>query len=270
MDVGTTKFTEVSAVSETAPCVYSAEIHPNWSVGGKPHGGYLLAMLARAAVDTSHHPHVLAASANYVRSPQPGPAIIRTELLRNGRSAGQVRAWLEQDGEMRVMALITTGELEPGDEPFWSAPDRMRPESSFDASVRVPAQTPVGMEVLVMGEVDLRLDPSVLNFAVGKPSGSGLLHGWLSLEDGENFDPFSLLFAVDSLPPATFEVALTGWVPTIELTAYIRALPAPGPLQVLQRAQLIEGQKVDETCLVWDCRGRLVAQATQLAGIRVS
>ena len=58
-------------------------------------------------------------------------------------------------------------------------------------------------------------------------------------------------------------------MPTLELTAYVRALPAPGPVRVLHKAQLIEGNRVDEACFVWDSRGRLVAQATQLAGIRL-
>ena len=39
--------------------------------------------------------------------------------------------------------------------------------------------------------------------------------------------------------------------------------------QVLQKAQLIDGQRVDESCFVWDRTGRLVAQSTQLAGIRL-
>ena len=36
-----------------------------------------------------------------------------------------------------------------------------------------------------------------------------------------------------------------------------------------QRAALVEADLFDEVCHVWDSRGRLVAQATQLAGIRV-
>jgi hypothetical protein len=76
------------------------------------------------------------------------------------------------------------------------------------------------------------------------------------------------LFAVDAFPPATFDIAFTGWVPTLELTAYVRALPQPGPLRIQHRAQLIDDGRVDETCLVWDRTGRLVAQATQLALIR--
>ncbi len=74
---------------------------------------------------------------------------------------------------------------------------------------------------------------------------------------------------MDAFPPATFEVAATGWVPTLQLTAYVRAVPAPGPVRVVHRAQVIDAQKVDEVCFVWDARGRLVAQATQLAGVRL-
>lgn len=259
----------MSAVVEIAPGQYAIDIHPNWSVGGRPNGGYLLAMLARAAIGASHHPHAIAASAHYVSPPVAGPAVLKTEVLRDGRSAGQVRAWLEQDDELRTMALITTGELDPDAEPFWSAGAPPIPTSSFADSVRVPPVTPLGAEAAVMAEVELRLDPSVLGFALSVPSGSGVVHGWLQLEHGEQLDPFSLLYALDALPPASLEVAVTGWVPTLELTAYVRALPAPGPVQILQRVQLIEGQRMDEACFVWDSRGRLVAQATQLAGIRL-
>ncbi len=54
---------------------------------------------------------------------------------------------------------------------------------------------------------------------------------------------------------------------TLELTAYVRAIPAPGPVDVLKRVQLIEAGRVDESSHVWDQTGRLVAQATQLAGV---
>jgi hypothetical protein len=79
----------------------------------------------------------------------------------------------------------------------------------------------------------------------------------------------SLLFAVDAFPPATFDIEFSGWVPTLELTVYIRALPAPGPVRVLQRAELIDAQRVDESCYIWDRTGRLVAQGRQLAGVRL-
>ena len=106
-------------------------------------------------------------------------------------------------------------------------------------------------------------------FATGTPSGRGELRGWLELPGGALFDPVALLFAVDAFPPATFDITFAGWVPTLELTAYVRALPRPGPVRILQRAQLISAERVDEACYVWDGDGRLVAHGTQLAGIRL-
>ena len=91
----------------------------------------------------------------------------------------------------------------------------------------------------------------------------------LALPEDGAFDPTSLLFAVDAFPPATFDIEFSGWVPTLELTVYVRALPASGPVRVLQRAQLIDAHRVDEACYVWDHTGRVVAHSNQLAGIRL-
>jgi hypothetical protein len=129
--------------------------------------------------------------------------------------------------------------------------------------------TPTGLPVPIMDQVDLRLDPAVTGFARGRPSGRGELKGWLTLPDAEPFDPTSLLYVIDALPPATFDIEATGWVPTLELTGYVRALPAPGPVRVLQKAHVVDAHKVDESCFVWDGTGRLVAQGTQLAAIRL-
>ena len=94
------------------------------------------------------------------------------------------------------------------------------------------------------------------------------MKGWISFADGRPADPLGMLFFLDTLPPATLEVVLTGWVPTLSLTTYLRAVPAPGPLRVRMRAGEIADGRVDEVCELWDATGRLVGQATQLAGIR--
>ena len=248
---------------------FDAEVNPEWTIGGKPNGGYLLAMMGRAAASVSAHEHVIAASAHYLYAPQPGPVVIETELLRAGRTATQIRARLSQDSEACVEALLTTSQLDVTAIPYW---DRGLPEITHVAhedSTRLMPQLPDGARVAIMDQIDVRLEPGSSAFTTGSPSGRGELRGWLALPDGEAFDPTSLLFAVDAFPPATFDIEFAGWVPTLELTVYVRALPAPGPVRVLQRAQLIDAQRVDETCYVWDRTGRLVAHGSQLAGIRL-
>ena len=86
----------MSELQPVGPGRFDAEVDPAWTIGGKPNGGYLLAMLGRAATWNSTHPHVIAASAHYLRSPEPGPIAIETETLRTGRSATQVRARMAQ------------------------------------------------------------------------------------------------------------------------------------------------------------------------------
>lgn len=264
-----TAFADVSRIEEASPGEFTAVVDPGWTIGGKPNGGYLLAMLGRAAERVVPHEHILAASAHYLRSPDPGLVTLSTEVLRTGRSVSQVRARMTADGRPCVEATFTVGTLDPEARPYWSdgLPDPVVsaqsdcvPMTGDAAGAPVPA---------IMERVDLRIQPDDLEFARGTLTGTGVLRGWLELPDGEDFDPFSLLFAVDSFPPATLDIAPSGWVPTLELTAYVRALPAPGPVRVLHKAQLIEDGRVDEACFIWDSSGRLVAQATQLAGIRL-
>jgi hypothetical protein len=263
-------FSDVSAVRALGDGRFAGEVDGEWTIGGKPNGGYLLAMLGRAAAATAApHEHVIAAGAHYLHAPEPGPVSLETVLLRAGRSASQVRAAMIQDGQRCVEALLTTSRLEPAAEPFW---DRGLPAIGtvpYEDAVPLPARTPDGRRVAILDQIEVRLEPEAAGFATGAPRGRGELRGWLALPAGERFGPASLLFAVDAYPPGTFDIAFSGWVPTLELTVYVRALPAPGPVRVLQRARLIDGQRVDEACFIWDRTGRLVAQGTQLAGIRL-
>jgi hypothetical protein len=262
-------FAAVSRLAVSGPGRFDADVHPEWTIGGKPNGGYLLAMLGRAAASVSEHGHVIAASAHYLRSPDPGPVVIEVELLRPGRSASQIRARMSQDGHACVEALVTASQLGGTAAPYWDAGLPQRGSVAYEDCPRLFPRLPGGMRVAIMEQVEVRLEPASSGFTSGQPSGRGELRGWLALPGGEAFDPTSLLFAVDAFPPATFDIEFAGWVPTLELTVYVRALPAPGPVRVLQRAQLIDGQRVDESCFIWDRNGRLVAQGSQLAGIRL-
>jgi acyl-coenzyme A thioesterase PaaI-like protein len=262
-------FAAVSAVTQLGPGRFHAEIDPHWTIAGKPNGGYLLSMLGRAATFMSEHDHVIAASAHYLRSPEPGAVVIETELLRAGRTTSQARARLEQDGQVCVEALMTTSHLDGSTAPYWTQGLPEMSHSNYEDCSRLIPRLPDGNPVAIMEQIDVRLDPESESFTAGRPSGRGELRGWLALPGREAFDSTSLLFAVDAYPPATFDIEFAGWVPTLELTVYVRALSVPGPVRVLQRAQLIDARRVDESCFVWDMTGRLVAQGTQLAGIRL-
>ena len=254
---------------------FDVTIDQGWTVGPKPNGGYLLALLGRAAGEAlgmagSPHRDPLAATAHYLWAPDPGSAVVSTAVLRTGRGASQVRASLSQDDRACVEAMFTMGTLPVDPPPPWWSARELFDVAPIEDCVSIPAAREGSPFVVpIMDRTDLRLDPAVMGFATGKPSGDANLRGWISFADRRPVDPLSLLFFLDALPPATFELAPTGWVPTLSLTTYVRARPMPGPLRICQVAHAVDGGRVDETCEVWDSSGRLVGQATQLAGIRI-
>jgi acyl-coenzyme A thioesterase PaaI-like protein len=269
-----TLFDEATAVAPAADGIWNVELRDEMSiVNGHPNGGYLLAVLGRAGVAAVDQPdrHVIAATSSYVTPPTTGPATVETEVLRRGRTASQVRARLVQDGRACVESLLTVGSL-GGAPPDWgdALPPHLPDEATSRASTRERPPPPGALQPPLTKVVAMTFDPATFGFASGRPSGAGELRAWLRFVDDRPVDPLALLFAVDALPPATFEVAMTGWVPTLSLTAYVRAVPADGPLRLRFRVGQIAGGLADETCEVWDASGRLVAQSTQLAAIRLS
>jgi acyl-coenzyme A thioesterase PaaI-like protein len=273
--VDATKVAQQAEQDAAAPASFAAQLDPDWTVFDRPHGGYLAAVLGRAAgmaLADAGHTDPLAASMHYLASPVAGPASVLVDVLRTGRTVGQVRASLFQDGRRCVEALLTMGRLDSASTVYWTGE---QPIDLPDPAACVRGGPPPGRSRSGFFEqVDVLLDPAATSFLRGEPDGSGELRGWFSFADDTPPDPLSLLLVVDALPPASLTITRSGWVPTLELTVYVRAVPAPGPLRVRQRATLIEhppgssGAMMDETCDVWDSRGRLVAQATQLASIR--
>ncbi|HSA49778.1 MAG TPA: thioesterase family protein [Yinghuangia sp.] len=270
-----------SAAAETAEAdatdasgVYAVDLDPVWTIGGKPNGGYLLAAMARAALAEaaaagSAHVHPVTASATYVGAPNSGAAEVQVELLRTGRTVSQARARLRQDGRICIEASFTLGMLAEGSEPWWGV-NPPAPLPAPEHLMRIPPIEPVsGMTLPIMDEVVLELDPAGLGFAVGAPGGTGEFAGRVRFADDHPADPVALLFITDVLPPVTMDLGASGWMPTLQLTVYVRAVPAPGPLTVRHHARLIEGGLMDEVCEIWDSRGRLVAQSTQLASARL-
>ena len=248
---------------------FGVVLDPLWSARDVLQGGYLLAVLGRAAGETIAHdpPHLSSASAVFLHAPQPGPATARIDVLRIGRSTTHLRGQLRQNDELTVEAhliLTTLGD----DDSWWSGHDDVAPTDPDDCPV-IPAEPPgVGFRVAMLDVVEERLDPSVLGFATGRPSGRGLVAGHLRLRDDSDWDPLSLQVALDMGPPAHFDLGMGGGAPTLQLSSHVRRLPAPGPIWFELRAEDVGDDRMTEQMKVWDSKRRLVGQATQLAAVR--
>lgn len=246
------------------------DLPDTWAYGaGVLHGGWLLETLAQAALEHTGHPHPLAVSAHYVAAPRVGSGDLDVEVLREGRSVGTLRTRLSQGGHPKVEALITAGTL----------PDATTAPRLLDAAPPVlPPREQCVRNTMPDGvprngiteQLDVLLDPATASWTTGSFGGSSEVRAWIRAVDGREPDPLQLLTVADALPPVSFDLGIPGWVPTIELTVLLRAVPQPGWLRVVHRARLVQGGWLDEDCEVWDSADRLVCQARQLAAYRES
>ncbi|MEU4129144.1 thioesterase family protein [Streptomyces wuyuanensis] len=272
--IGNSEFDRDTAVTlrdPGVPGVYDAELSAGWTIIAAVNGGYLLALLGRALGHALPHPDPFTVSAHYLSPSEPGPAVIRTETIRTGRTLSTGQASLVQyaaDGTEveRIRVLATYGDLDalPDDVRTTALPPAIPAYRDCLGPSDGPAPAIPGSSAITE-RLNIRLDPATVGWAVGMPSGRGEMRGWFGLADGRDADPLSLLLTVDALPPTSFELGLKGWTPTVELTTHIRCRPAPGPLRVSITTRNLAGGFLEEDAEVWDSADRLVAQSRQLA-----
>jgi len=264
--VSVTEFDRDTSVLLGDDGTFAVDLRPGWVVGGGVNGGYLLATVARALGATvPGKPDPIAVSAFYLSATTPGPASVTTRVLRDGRSVAILAGDVHQGDAHRITALATYGALAglPADVGTTASPPDLPPLGQCVGFADAPPEF-LELSPPLMSRFDMRFDPASAGWAMGAPSGRGLIQCWFRLPDREP-DPISLLLAVDAMPPATFDLGLMGWAPTLELTAHVRARPAPGWLRLRHATRNVAGGMFEEDCEVWDSADRLVAQSRQLA-----
>ena len=272
------EFDDAVALEGAGPEV-GATLGEGWIVGQAVNGGILVALALRAlqgaVAAAGGHGDALAFSAYFLSAAQPGPATLRTEVLRTGRtmSTGQVSVLQADRGgdarSQRLRALATFGDLDERSEPVWRSapvPEMPPPEECLRAN-RTDAE--FARQIRMLDRVDLRIDPATAGWAVGQPSGRGLLRAWIRFADGREPDAGSLPYFLDALMPVAFDLGALGWAPTLELTGHVRRRPAPGWLRVALSTSNVMGGLLEEDATIWDGTGAVVAQSRQLAGVRM-
>jgi acyl-CoA thioesterase len=261
-----TVFDEATAIWPAGEGRYRVVPDDRFAIAGAVNGGVLLASMLRAVLDSSPHPDPVATSAHFLRAPRPEPAHVEVDWLKQGKVTATARATLIQDGRPVLETTVTTGALgDPagaGGLSWTGQPPRLPPIEECHGLEDGAGPRPFSG---FAKQVDVRLDPATSGWARGEPGGTPQMRGYFQLREDRDPDAYLLALAVDSMPPVVFGLAVTGWSPTVELTWYMRAVPAPGVLRIAARSRLVSGGWFDEEAEVWDSAGRLVAQSRQLA-----
>jgi hypothetical protein len=252
-------FADATAVTPVADGVFEVLIPAEWGFRGRPNGGFLLALAARAALAATGRPHPLVVSGAFLRSPESGPAQVRVEILKAGRAATHTQVTVFQHEVAMLATQVAVGEPEEADPAWLERPDPA--PAPYDRCVPVPFRAE---RTGLLEQLDMRYDPAAPPDLAGR-AGEARIRGWVEFRDGSAPDALAAILAADVLPPSVLNVGLAGWAPTVQMTVYVRRAPVAGPLGVSVAARLAAGQWFDEVSDVYDTSGALVAQGRQLA-----
>lgn len=253
--MGDTSFAAATAVEAIGAGAYAAQVDATWGVFGNANGGYLLAIMARAALHAGGRAFPYVVSASYLRPGREGPAQVNVEVLRSGKTASHVRVVLAQAGGPAIDATMVlgdepTGTLARADLVALPPP----PELCAPGEEKAP-----GIDILE--HIGLCYAPGFGPRDPGEPR----IRAWFGLLEAQSPDPLHALLAADALVPSVHRATHVGWAPTVQLTAHLHAVPTPGPLAVEAAAGEIRDGWFDESMVVADVSGRLIVRARQLA-----
>jgi acyl-CoA thioesterase len=264
---------EDTRIHQSSPGRFDVTITDRWSIGTAPNGGYLAVITTKSILATLPHPHPFSVTTHFLSTARPGPAQVDVEAIRVGRGHSTGQARLCQDGKEILRSIAVLGDLGAASGPSRvTVPPHELPAPELCERGRVGPTS----NLSIADRVDVAMRPGAVSW-LGGPDGvprtksdRAILDGWVRLRDGTEPDPTSLVFFADAFAPPVLNLASvrTPWVPTLELTVHVRAIPAPGFLagRFTTRA-LIDGY-LEEDGELWDSTGKLVAMSRQLARVQ--
>jgi hypothetical protein len=294
--MNSTLFTDAMALTPAGDGVYDGELNEHWTIGPRVHGGAMLALCANAArmehsrglgapparsagddsgENGSDGVEPIAVSGHFLWAPEPGPMRVVTTVRKRGRRVSLIDVELRQgvrvgdersreEQKVAVRAAVTLGDPEHHVPPLLS----VNPVVPLMMPEPPPGLEPIGpghpMEDIVHLAHGCDIRPSLTTFTPRSDGGPPIIEYWVRPK-GVAPDVLFALLCGDVSAPVTFGVNRMGWAPTVQLTAYLRALPADGWLRVLCTTVQIGQDWFDEDHVVVDCEGRIIVQSRQLA-----
>ncbi len=241
---------------------YRARIHRSWWIVMGPNGGYVAAIIARAAVDAVADPdrRLHSITLHYLRPPVEGPCEVTVDVERIGRGLTTLTLRMHQEGRPIVVGLAALATRRDSVE----IDQLERPVVPFPEDLPPPAHAP-GIEMAQ--HFDNR--PVFGNRLGGEdPTHVARTGGWMRFAEETPVDEIALLALADAWWPPLFEVMDEPMaLPTVDLTVHIRALPDDPTDHVLGEftsPYAADGYTIEDGRL-WSRGGRLLAESRQLA-----
>jgi acyl-CoA thioesterase len=246
--------------------VLKGELTDEWSINGNPNGGYLLAVLLSSMLKHTDKKHPSIVSANYLARTLISETEIDVENISEGKQFNRLQARLLQGGMEKVRAWGTFSQegICYGDKRYEAGEPKLAP---LERCIPIPE---FGAYTLYRN-MDVRLDPECAGWFEGRLATESVHKGYIKFKDDRPVDALGLVLMADAFPPPVMStLGPVAWVPTIEFSVNIRAIPKSTWLKAHFRSRFITCGLVEEDGEIWDESGELVLLSRQIAQFRQS
>ncbi len=183
-----------------------------------------------------------------------------------GKQLNRYQANLIQDGTERTQAWAT----------FMDEKKVIRTRTIMKRKRRISVREecssfPVLPTYTLFNHMDVLMAPSCSGWlkSEGVLSPRSEQKGWIKFKDDRPSDAISLLLMADSFPPPVLAShGMVAWVPTVEYSVSVRALPDTAWIKAVFRSYYLTRDIVEEDGELWDENGKLLTISRQIAQFR--
>ncbi|KND88662.1 hypothetical protein TOPH_06693 [Tolypocladium ophioglossoides CBS 100239] len=290
---------EKTSITQLDERTFSADLSSTYCIGTVPHGGYVASVflkVAKAYLAPRGQPDTFVGHWQFLSRTQAGPAVLRVDEAKPGRSLSVLHITLHQTGLLAAHPWLSPEEAGRGEVAAYVTNRNMDDESGITLATGwgIPhAPPPVAdLAALPLGKDPnwqhlytwlMRRLPMMHNLEYYVPRSSHPTPAtqdlWIRLAVGERFTNTAIGYVADAaaplipesyraesrdgpVPPGRFERYTGLWYPTITMNLDIKKkLPAAGVewLRLRVASRMIQDGRYDMELLVFDEQGDLVA-----------
>lgn len=253
-------FSKDTQLEELSAGHYRAQVSNNWSIMSAPNGGYLMALIGEAMQRFAELAAPVQITVNYSSKTQElAPLDIEVTRFAQSRQFDRLQATARQGGKVVMQAF---GTFMSEYEVAASSQEKLQnlaPREQCTSRAGMPGLT-------VFEQVEMRLDPVTSGWMKGDTAEFSEIYGWMRIPSVEEWSATSLMMACDTCPPSIFvSHGALGWVPTIEMSVHIKAIPKGEWLKARFHSKYLGKSLLQEDGELWDEDDNLVAVSRQLA-----
>ena len=252
---------------------YECEVDNGWQIGEVTNGGISLALAAKATLlhpvlQENGHDVPLTTTARYLRPIKIGKVAFEVNLIRVSRNFTTVQTNIYFNDKLSLYVTLTMGTLSSEDATMHAVsktaifPILKPSEFESQAQVGIPGGYETNAWRLIQTPNQL-----VHGTTADPDKFQAKLRGLSGFKD-EEITVLSLVALADALPPPIFnKVGTFGWLPTLEMTVHIRALPPEGISYVGfdSKSKYFGNNLLDEDYQMFTPDGEFLAESRQLS-----